>query len=130
MHIIGQEKIFILIKSEFTQVTTFVGTSTNLRNRVLHLVLHHLNPPFLDKKITSKGKLGKSTKFSKGTKGCRLKYMQAMETIDYSFIDLQFLLLQCIQGVPYIALKRGNGGSNLSDLKAYGRPRVKWFRHT
>ena len=37
--------------------------------------------------------------------------MQAMETMDYSFIDLQFLLLQCLQGVPYIALKRGNGGS-------------------
>ena len=25
---------------------------------------------------------------------------------------------------------RGNGGSNLSDLEAYGRPRDKWFGHT
>ena len=41
--------------------------------------------------------------------------------MDYSFLTLQFLLLQCIQGVPYIALKKGNGGSNMSILKAYGR---------
>ena len=30
--LIGQEKIFILIKSEITIVTTFVDTSTNQRN--------------------------------------------------------------------------------------------------
>ena len=46
-----------------------------------------------------------------------------MATMDYSFVALQFLLLQCIQGAPYIALQRGNGGSNPSDLEAYGRPR-------
>ena len=60
-----------------------------------------------------------------GTKGCILKYKQAMATMDYSF-----LALQCIQGVPYIVLQRDNGGSNMSDLEAYGRPRDKWFRHT
>ena len=49
-------------------------------------------------------------------------YMQPVATMDYPFIALQ-----CIQEVPYIALQWGNGGSNLSDLKAYGRPRVKWF---
>ena len=32
MHIIEQEKTFLLIKSEITQVTTSVGTSANLRN--------------------------------------------------------------------------------------------------
>ena len=58
MHIIGQENIFLLIKSKIKIVTTSVGTSTNRRNRGLH----HLNPPFLDRKLTNKGKLGKNTK--------------------------------------------------------------------
>ena len=47
--------------------------------------------------------------------------------MDYSFLTLQFPLLQCIQGAPYIALQRGNGWSNSSDLKAYGRIRVRIF---
>ena len=51
-------------------MTTFVSTSVNRRNRVLHLGLHlglhHLNPPSLDSKLTNKGKLGKNTKCSKG----------------------------------------------------------------
>ena len=45
-----------------------------------------------------KGKLGKNTKCSKGTKGCRLKYMQAMETMVYSFVALQFLLFHVSKG--------------------------------
>ena len=108
-------------------MTNSVTTSVNGRNRGLHLGLHYFNPTSLDSKLTSKWKLGKNTKCSKG---CRLKYKQATTTMDYSFLALQFLLLRCIQGVPYIALQMGNGGSNPSDLKAYGRPRVKWFRHT
>ena len=61
MHIIGQENIFLLIKSYITQVTTSVSMSANWRNQVLHLGLHHLNPPSLDSKLTNKGKLGKNT---------------------------------------------------------------------
>ena len=95
-------------------MTTSVGTSTNRRNLFLQLGLHHLNPPYLDSKLTSKGNIGKNTKCSKGTKGCRLKYMKAMSTMDYSFVALPFLLLQCIQGVPYIELQRGNGGRILA----------------
>ena len=49
--------------------------------------------------------------------------------MDYSFLALQFLPFQCIQRVPYIVLQWGNGRSNLSDLKAYGRPRDKWRIH-
>ena len=90
-YIIGQEKIFLLIKSEITIVTTSVGTSTNQRNRFLDLGLHHLNPPSLSGKLTSKGNLGKNAKCSKGTKGWRLKYMLTMETMDYSLLSLQFL---------------------------------------
>ena len=64
-------------------MTTSVDTSTNRRNLVLHLGLHHLNPPYLDSKLIRKGKLGKNTKCSKGTKGFRLKYMKAMPTIQF-----------------------------------------------
>ena len=94
MHVIGQEKIFLLIKSEITQVTTSVDTSANRRNQVLH----HLNPPSLDGKLTSKGNLGKNTKCSKGTKGCILKYMQTVATMDCSFIALQFLPFNVSKG--------------------------------
>ena len=96
--LIGQENIFLLIKLEITKVTTFVGTSTNRRNRVLHLGLHQLNPPSLDRKLTCKGKLGKNTKCSKGTKGCRLKYKKTEATMDYSFFALQFLLFNVSKG--------------------------------
>ena len=76
----------------------------------------------------NKGNIGKNAKCFKGTKGCRLKYKKTEATMDYSFFALQFLLLQCIQGVYYIALQKGNGRSNPSELKAYGRPRVRIFR--
>ena len=98
MHIIGQENIFLLIKSDIAQVTTFVSTTVNHRNGVLHLSLHHLNPPSLNSNLTSKGKLGKSKKCSKGMKGCRINYMQAMETMDYTFIALQFLPFNVSKG--------------------------------
>ena len=78
--------------------TTSISTSTNKRNRAPHLGLHHFNPPSLDRKLTSKGKLGKNTKCSKGTKGCILKYMEAMATLDYSFIALQFLPFNVSKG--------------------------------
>ena len=66
--------------------------------------------------------------FSKGQRDADSSISKAEETMDYSFLALQFLLLQCIQGVPYIELQRGNGGLNPSVLKEFGRPRVKLFR--
>ena len=98
IHILGQEKIFLLIKSDITQVTTSVDTFANRRNQFLHLALHHLNPPSIDSKLTSKGKLQKNTKCYKGTKGCRLKYKQATTTMDYSFLSLQFLSFNVSKG--------------------------------
>ena len=88
MHIIGQENIFLLIKLEITIATTSVSTSMNRRNQVLHLGLHPLNPPSLSSKLTSKGNIGKNTKCCKGRKGCRLKYKQTEETMDYSSFAL------------------------------------------
>ena len=64
---------------------------------------------------------------SKGQKDIDSSIRKTEATMDYSFLALQFLLLQCIQGVPYIALQRGNGDSNPSVLEAFGRPRVKLF---
>ena len=75
----------------------------------------------------SKGNIGKNTMCSKWVKGCRLYYKKNEATIDYSFLTLQVLLLQCIQEAQYIALQIGNEGSSPSVLKAYGRPRVKLF---
>ena len=98
MHIIGQEKIFLLIKSEITQVKTSVGTSTKWRKRVLHLGLHHVNPPSLDSMFTRKGKLGKNTKCSKGINGCKLKYKKTVATMDYIVFALQFLLFNVSKG--------------------------------
>ena len=98
MHIIGQEKISLLIKLEIAIVTTSFGMSTKWRNRVLHLGLHHLNHPSLDSKLTRKGNIWKNTKCSKGTKGCKLKYMQSMATMDYSFVALQFLFFNVSKG--------------------------------
>ena len=95
--------------------TTSVGKSGNQRNRVPHLGLHHFNPPSLD------SKLGKNTKVLKGTKGMQTQ-AQVPTTMDYSSLSLNSSCLHCIQRVPYIALQWGNERSNLSDLKAYGRP--------
>ena len=74
-----------------------------------------------------KGKLGKNTKLLQGTKGCRLKHKFWQQWTIVSLLSI-LLCLQCIQRVPYIALQWGNEGSNLSDLKGYGRLGVKWVR--
>ena len=65
---------------------------------------------------------------SKGQRDADSSISKAEETMDYSFIALEFLLLQCIQEVLYIALQRGNGGLNPSVLKVYGRKRDNIFR--
>ena len=54
----------------------------------------------INRNITSKWKLGNNTNCSKGTKGCRLKYKQAMTTMDYSFHALQFLSFNVSNGFP------------------------------
>ena len=69
MHIIGHEKIFLLIKLEITIVTTYVDTSTNWTNQVLHLVLHHLNPASLDNKITKQRQAWEEHKVLERDKG-------------------------------------------------------------
>ena len=49
--------------------TTSVGTSANQRNRVPHLGLHHVNPPSLDSKLTSKRKAWEEHKSAPRDKG-------------------------------------------------------------
>ena len=67
--LIGQEKIFLLIKSDITRVTTFVGTSMIRRNRVLHLGLHQLNPPCLYSKMKRQRKAWEEHKVLQRDKG-------------------------------------------------------------
>ena len=67
--------------------------------------------------------IGKNTMYSKGQRDADSSIRKSEATMDYSFLTLQF-----IQEAQYIVLQRGNGGSNLSILKAYGRPRDKKFR--
>ena len=69
MHLIGEEKIFLLIKSKITIVTTSVGTSVNQKNQVIHLGLHHLNPPSLDRKLTNKRQAWEEHKVFQRDKG-------------------------------------------------------------
>ena len=111
-------------------MTNSVGTSANQRNQVLHLGLHHFNHPSLDSKLKSKGKLGKNTTCSKGQRDVDSSISKTKATMDYSFLTLQFLPLQCIQEAQYIVLQRGNGGLNPSVLKEYGRPIDKIFELT
>ena len=54
MHVNWTGKDISTNKIRDTIVTTFVGTSANRRNQVLHLGLHHLNPPSIDRNITKK----------------------------------------------------------------------------
>ena len=69
--------------------------------------------------------MGRTLCAPKGQRDAYSSIRKSEEKMDYSFLALQFLPFQCIQGVPYIALQRGNGGLNPSVLKEFGRPRVK-----
>ena len=111
-------------------MTTSVGTSANWRNWVLHLGLHHLNPPSLDSKLTSKINLRKNTNISKGQRDVDSSIIKLRQQWTIFFLVFKSSPFQCIQRVPYIVLKWGNGRSNTSDLKAYGRPRDKWLGST
>ena len=110
-------------------MTKYVVTSANQRSWFVHLGLHHFNPSFLDRNITKKRKSWEENYVLMGQRDANSSISKTDTTMNYSFLTLQFLLLQCIQGVLYIALQRGNGGSNLSVLKEFGGPRVKLFRH-
>ena len=49
--------------------TTSVSTSMNWRNGIPHLGLHHLNPPSLDRNLTSKRKAWEEHKSAPRDKG-------------------------------------------------------------
>ena len=54
-HVLDRKWISIN-KNRDTIVTTSISTSSNPRNRVLHLGLHHFNPPYLNGNLTKKWK--------------------------------------------------------------------------
>ena len=47
---------------------------------------------------------------------------QVLTTMDYNLFALNSLMHSMYTKVPYIAFQWGNERSNMSDLKAYGRP--------
>ena len=105
-------------------VTTSIGTSSNPRNQVLQLGLHHFNPPSLNGNLIKQRQAWEEHKVIQGTKGCGLKY-KLWQQWTIVFLLFNSSPFQCIQRVPYIVPQWGNGRLNLSDLKAYGRPRDK-----
>ena len=125
IHIIGQEKIFLLIwirdykwqpltarlRTRETESPTWASTTS-----ILHLSIES---------SLVKGKLGKNTKVLQGTKGCRLNHKFQQQWTIVSLFSI-LLCLQCTQRVLYIAFQWGNESSNPSNLKAYGRLGVKW----
>ena len=67
----------------------------NWKNGIPHLGLHHLNPPSLDSKLTSKRKSWEEHKNAPRVKGMQTQ-AQVPKKMDYSFFALNSLLcLQC-----------------------------------
>ena len=88
-------------------VTTSVGTSSNPRNRVIHLGLQHFNPPSLNGKLIEKTKSWEEQHYVlQKEKGKHTQAKTSEATMNYSFLALKILLLQCIQEGQYIALQR------------------------
>ena len=105
-------------------MTNSVGTSSNRIN----WVLHHFNPPSVNGNFTKQKQAWEEQHcVLQRDKGMQTQAQTSEATMSYSFLALQFLLLQCIQDAQYIALQIGNGGSSSSILKEYGSPRVKLF---
>ena len=72
----------------------------------------------------AKCKLGKNTKVLQGTKGCRLKHKFRQQWTTVSLLSILSPAFNVPRGSLY-RFQRDNERSNLSDLKAYGRPRVE-----
>ena len=124
---IGQENIFLLINQRYN--------SNKLCRHFYELENLSLppRPPPLQSSISrfkshkAKKILGRTLCSPKGQRDADSSISKIEATMDYSFLTLQFLVLQCIQEAQFIALQRGNGGSNSRIVKEFGRPRVKWF---
>ena len=91
--------------------------SANRRNRITHMGLHHLNPPSLDSKLTSKRKAWEEHKSAPRDKGMRTEAQVPSHNGLY-FLCSQFSHMPSMyHRVPYIAFQRGNERLNPSDLK-------------
>ena len=126
IHIIGQGKIVLIninqrlqdslqpltarLRIGETESPTWASTTS-----ILHLTIAS---------SLAKDKLGKNTKVIQGTKGCRLKHKFWQQWTIVSLLSILSYAFNVPRGSLYI-FQRDNERSNLSDLKAYGRPGVK-----
>ena len=126
-HVLDMKWIFLLIKQRYN--------SDNLYRHFLEpkKSSRPLGPPPLKSHISQwkthkeKASLGREALCSpKGQRDADSSITREA-IMYYSFFALNFLLLQCIQEAQYISLQRGTGGSILSVLKEYGRPRDNIF---
>ena len=95
------------LRTEETELPTYASTTS-----ILHLTIAS---------SLAKGKHGKNTTVLQGTKGCRLKYKFRQQWTIVSFLSISLYAFNVPRGSLY-SFTRDNEGSNLSDLKAYGRP--------
>ena len=123
-HIIGQEKIFLLISIR----------DYNRYNLCRHVCESKktnppLGPPPPQSYISRyqahylKESLGRTQKCSKGTKGYRLKRKFQQQWTIVSLLSISLYAFNVPRGSLY-SFTRDNEGLNPSDLKAYGRPGV------
>ena len=71
-------------------VTNSVGTSLNRRNRVLHLGLHHFNPPSQWKAYKAMTSLERETMCAQKDKGMQNQAYMNGGTMNYSFLALKW----------------------------------------
>ena len=76
-------------KNIYTIVTTSVGTSSNPRNQVLHLGLHHFNPPSLNGNLTKQMKYWEEQHcLLRRDKGMQNQAQTSEATMNYTFLAL------------------------------------------
>ena len=86
-------------------MTNYVGTSSKQRNQVLHLGLHHFNPPSQWKAQKTMEILGREGMCAQKDKGMQTQACMNGETITIVYFLSNVLLLQCNEEAQYISLQ-------------------------
>ena len=110
-------------------MTTSIGTSTNQRIDYSTWASTTSIPHLLIASSQAKASLGRTQSAPKGQRDADSSICKLWQ--QWTIVSLLFNSSSSMypRGSLY-STQRGNGGSNPSNLEAYGRPRVKWFRNT